>query len=704
MIKRYIVIIGLALISGISLYARHYSIDSINSTVDTVMLQEVVVNSTRPITKISGDGFVTNIKGTILQNLGTAKDVLGFIPGVINNNGSIEIIGKGSPVIYINGRRILNNNELEILSSERIKEIKVINNPGARYGNEISAVIRIQTERMPGDGFAIEQKMTIGHRDYLYGKELVNFNYRTGRMDLFGNVESNLNKSKGSDFSIQKTCSSLQHIVDMNTVSKAKGQLYSGKMGLNYSSSNSNSFGLYYEYINKPTQTTAICSSSSFINGLLNEANQYGNSDKIQTQEHLIDGYYSGSHGKWSLDAAFNILFRYTNEKQTVLELTDNIGKRTLATRDLSNGRLYAGEFHVSHPMANGSINFGSELTNTWREDVFESIDAAFGNNDTKIIESNCSFYSEFMQQWGKVTVRFGLRFEHVKSQYFEHDIIIDEQSRIYNRLLPSALLMIPIKNVMLQLFYSQKYNRPLYSQLNNNTKYVNQYLYESGNPLLHPSLNENLSVNVKYRWLMASIEYRHVDGQIITSCNTYNEDSDVTLMKKVNSLYDLNRIQGTVTIQPWFKNKYYYPVLMGGVLAQIFKTDYMGGNKSFNDPILFLNFNNIIQLPHNYMINASLSWRSKGNSENIRAGQTFQLNIAVMKTISKHWDIKLSLNDIFNTAKENQFTIYSGIRNVFIARSNNLRGVECTVRYQFNIPKSKYKGKGAGNEEKKRL
>ena len=103
-------------------------------------------------------------------------------------------------------------------------------------------------------------------------------------------------------------------------------------------------------------------------------------------------------------------------------------------------------------------------------------------------------------------------------------------------------------------------------------------------------------------------------------------------------------------------------------------------------------------------MINASLSWRSKGNSENIRAGQTFQLNIAVMKTISKHWDIKLSLNDIFNTAKENQFTIYSGIRNVFIARSNNLRGVECTVRYQFNIPKSKYKGKGAGNEEKKRL
>ena len=229
MIKRYIVIIGLALISGISLYARHYSIDSINSTVDTVMLQEVVVNSTRPITKISGDGFVTNIKGTILQNLGTAKDVLGFIPGVINNNGSIEIIGKGSPVIYINGRRILNNNELEILSSERIKEIKVINNPGARYGNEISAVIRIQTERMPGDGFAIEQKMTIGHRDYLYGKELVNFNYRTGRMDLFGNVESNLNKSKGSDFSIQKTCSSLQHIVDMNTVSKAKGQLYSGQ-------------------------------------------------------------------------------------------------------------------------------------------------------------------------------------------------------------------------------------------------------------------------------------------------------------------------------------------------------------------------------------------------------------------------------------------------------------------------------------------
>ena len=39
-----------------------------------------------------------------------------------------------------------------------------------------------------------------------------------------------------------------------------------------------------------------------------------------------------------------------------------------------------------------------------------------------------------------------------------------------------------------------------------------------------------------------------------------------------------------------------------------------------------------------------------------------------------------------------------------YIRKEVNTRGIECTLRYNFNTTKSNYKGKGAGNTEKKRL
>lgn len=41
--------------------------------------------------------------------------------------------GKGSPLIYINGRKLRDIAELDQLTSEEIKSVEVVRNPGARY-------------------------------------------------------------------------------------------------------------------------------------------------------------------------------------------------------------------------------------------------------------------------------------------------------------------------------------------------------------------------------------------------------------------------------------------------------------------------------------------------------------------------------------------------------------------------------------------
>ena len=54
---------------------------------DTVKLKEIVVKFSKPISKIKGVGFVTQIQGSVLQELGTAKDVLGYIPRIRTTMG-----------------------------------------------------------------------------------------------------------------------------------------------------------------------------------------------------------------------------------------------------------------------------------------------------------------------------------------------------------------------------------------------------------------------------------------------------------------------------------------------------------------------------------------------------------------------------------------------------------------------------------------
>ena len=85
---RLFLLICFAFISLLQAYAQVDS-PSLKDTVDdkTKELKEVVVKATRPLSNFDAYGIVTTIKDTPLQSLESAADVLGYLPGVINNNG-----------------------------------------------------------------------------------------------------------------------------------------------------------------------------------------------------------------------------------------------------------------------------------------------------------------------------------------------------------------------------------------------------------------------------------------------------------------------------------------------------------------------------------------------------------------------------------------------------------------------------------------
>ncbi|MBP5465644.1 MAG: carboxypeptidase-like regulatory domain-containing protein, partial [Treponema sp.] len=120
---------------------------------DTAMLEGAVVSAIMPNTKLNGEGLMSSVRGSVLENAGTAKDVLAKTPGMIKGQNGLEVIGKGAPLVYINGRKVTDASELDRLQSNEIQSVEVITNPGVQYDASVGSVVRIRTIRRQGDGF-----------------------------------------------------------------------------------------------------------------------------------------------------------------------------------------------------------------------------------------------------------------------------------------------------------------------------------------------------------------------------------------------------------------------------------------------------------------------------------------------------------------------------------------------------------------------
>lgn len=163
------------------------NLGTIRMSPDNVVLGEVVVKSNRPVTAIKGNALVTRVENSALAHAGTANDVLGQVPMVSGRDGNFEVFGKGTPLIYVNGRKVLDKTELAQINSADIKNVEVITNPGAKYDASVKSVIRIQTRRPQGEGWSGTLRTQNGFQHYFATRNQANLKYRTGGLEVFGN-------------------------------------------------------------------------------------------------------------------------------------------------------------------------------------------------------------------------------------------------------------------------------------------------------------------------------------------------------------------------------------------------------------------------------------------------------------------------------------------------------------------------------------
>lgn len=676
---------------------------------DAQLLGEVVVKANLPVTHIKGDAMVTGVSGTALEKAGTAEQMLDKIPNVTSKDGEINVFGRGTPEIYINGRKLHDKSELDRLSAENVKSVEVVNNPGARYGAEVTSVIRILTKKAEGEGFSFNNRAMLQYNRDWSALEQLDFNYRRRGWDLYGMLYGSRTYGWIKKETIQDTYLQ-EHWKQQSTMfNDWKSNNINAQLAINYTVNDHSAFGIRYDYRKIPYSKALMETYTDvYRDGAWTEKTHSPNIIDNGAEYHQVNAYYSGRVKGWNIDLNLNGYWNESDKTSYLDERTEEAGggengRRVSIFTDIDN-TLYAARLILSRPLWGGEFSFGGEYDYTDRRNMNLNPEGVVSDDDSRISENMGSAFVEYNRRLGNVQVLAGLRYEYNASAYYEEGVRIAGQSKDFSNLFPTFSIAFPINRINLQLAYRTDIARPSYWDLRSSILLVNKYTYETGNPLLEPKFTHNLTLGATYRWLQVSVGYNRVKNDVLNVTSLYDEDKPTVMLMSLANAEAYDKVFAGVTISPTIG--IWKPQWRLQMNKQWYDVQTPQGSFSLNKPVGTIVWNNNLELPLGFRMDADFMYMSKGNMKNGRfLKPAWRMDMSLQKSfLNDNLNIRLDAANLFDSYKRDFIMYVSNMQTMHMTEASNHCTARLTVRYKFNATKSKYKGTGAGDSQKSRM
>lgn len=671
---------------------------------DAEFLGKAVVRAVLPKTEIKGDAFVTKVENSVLADAGSANDVLRRLPGVTIKDDTYEVFGKGSPVIYINGREVRDNSELEQLSSGDIRNVEIIRSPGARYDATVKAVIRIQTVRRQGDGFSFDLRSTYYQSENIDLVESINMNYRYKGIDVFGSA----NYVRNDWYQKADIYNVLQGNRYLDVRERA---LFSGvsnnltpMLGVNWQFNEDHSIGLRYRpdcLISSRTADHAL--TAAFVDGLQEdviETRGEGYSDPAMT--HQLNFYYNGTIGKMNIDLNADLLDGRYSEIKRFDESSEFQDDRIVNTSNYITNKLYASKLVLSYPVAKGRLSAGAEYAYTLRTDDYLNPEGYLASTSTTIQEDNMNMFVDFVYPFSFGMLTAGLRYEHMVFNYYQNGVFQDDRSRGYDNVYPNISFNAKSGDMQFMLSYAVKTRRPSYYELRNSVIYVSKYSVDVGNPYLKPTTTHDLTFMAAWKYLQLGSTFQVDRNSIFQSGFAVEGKDDQVMTRTYNHEPGIPTLTAFVSASPTIS--FWSPSLTASLMKQWLTLKYDTKELCFNKPIFQLQLGNTFNLSGGFMLDVDYTYTSLGHSQIYELLEhSHRFDVALRKSLLKDaMSLELRGHDLF---LEKDSSI--GMTDIYTISQTNVRDrrkVSLTLRYRFNSAASKYKGTGAGEQQKGRL
>lgn len=669
---------------------------------DKTMLKEVVVKSKFPQYHLISGGFSANVQNTFLADMGTANDVLSSIPRVHGGNGVFNIFGKGTATIYINGRKVNDNSELSRLNSKDIKSISVLTTPGVKYSSETNAVIIIKVKRRDeGLGINLDNNLIVAHK--LSGRQTLDVSYRKNKLDLFAQMGCSVSRNHMSQTVEQNIKGAVNNISEKyeDYVSNYRNAGFIGKLGGDYEVNDSNSLGFTYNFsrsLGNPS-TFSNYKDNLLINNALSQTIDYDmQSYSKRGPSHELNVYYSGKIGNFSIawDATYLQNKSRTNSINKELQTGAN---RFITTYSNSMDKMFANKLDLDYDFNDAlSLNFGYDYYLSKVNKKYSNLEGIITPSDDKIKESNMALYVSLDYSFGNFGLNGGVRYEHVKRSN-EEALSNYNIGKVYNHFFPTFSISYDASPLQLSLSYSTSVSRPSYSQLSNMVTYNSKYLYESGDPMLQSSYERSFDFQAVYKFVNLSLSYEYDKDPIVNWARLYNSVSDIVLLTSEN-ITKKQYVVGSLTMTPIIG--IWHPSVELDFQKQFIPHDNLPYN--FGKPAWIIKVDNKFVCKHHWIFGISYLYHNTFNDGYLKSYESNVVNSFVSKEFfQKALLVKLQVNDIFNGG-HSRTNMYTPIYNLYQERYEDNRKVSLSISLRLSHLKARYKGNGAGKEERTRM
>lgn len=686
------------LLSCLILLAVHSALHAQDSSaMKTQQLQGVQVKANKPVFSQHDGNLKMDVSNPVLQASTSAINLLSKMPGVqlSSDQQSVNLIGKGAPLIYLENQRI-SLNDLQSIPVHEIKTIEIIQNPGAKYEADGRVVILVTRKFSTRDGVRIDVAENAAQRRYFRNQASMEMDVKKKQLEVKANVafndltqwESNSNRFIVKEDDIQ----SGYHLVsrglreqwllgggvhyqfDEHSYVSVTGN---GRIDHNTYDIKTPSDLVDNGTITQAQSLTDNALSRPYSNWSLNYAKQFANG---------LELFVGGQYGHYSQHMTGDIFNGYNGDAMKLDQQRNQVFGLNTGT-----GRIDLGKKFSEHFRADVGVNYATSSSHALLETY--AADSSYQRSFYHYQERIGAVYGQVTAGMGKTTLDAGLRLENATA-FGQFDTAATATVDRHNlQLLPRVSWKIPLDtSKTLTLAFARSLARPGYASLSQFVTYINPFFQWASNASLLPTLTSEVNASLQF-------------GKNSVQLNVYSRrhpvyynasyDAGAKRFQVIDDNFDKEQgVNATVTM-PFTVHGWTSTNSVTGMINKV--TDSNSTDLKVR-PFVYVYSGNQVTLPDSFSVFANC-WATTASYEGVfHHNAMTQLDVGVSKSFNNRLVITLTANDIFRSVNYRDQLDTAGVTSGTLYYDDN-RELALNVRYTLGgISNALFRNKEVNN------
>lgn len=680
-------------------------------------LDEVAVKAKAPTMIMHHDKLIYNVENTTVSDAGNAVDLLKRTPYIVASpDDEITVAGKGKTLILVEGRRLRSPEELRLLNSARIKQVEVIENPGAKFEAEGHAVVNIILRKSRDRG--IWGSM---YTNYLQGKRGSFFispelAYQTPKMRMCVTVGLNESRREWNEkiwMKYEKENYSFRSYSN-NFDALAKATNFSYSTVFDYKLTQEHIIGLFWDGYSNRVKKNTVTDLEINKNDLLLPVQRTEQRRKETPDRNSVGlNYLYKNHKGYEVSFLTDMIFYKTGYDAHIKEKNlESRHQREMANYSDSDYDLYSAKLDIILPLGKkvGNLELGGKYSyiQSDNDNFFKRLNAGqwvvepLFTNSVEYTEQILGSYLQWVASMKNWRFTAGIRLENTWIENLSKGSRDSEYKNDDLQFFPSLFINYrKNKNYSYRIGYTRRINRPNYASLNNTLLYIDSLSTRKGNPFLKPTIYNTFSLNMLLvRKINIGLSYSYIESpqDMLFINDPENIENYTIIFENVKNSWSVAlNIAGNFkykcwTTQPFFSFSY-SPV----------KIVDDGVEYTFRNPMYSLNWVNQFDFGKNWKLDANILFEQPAYSFK-EFGKKLNLNVGCSKKLFQNrMVISASVRNEYlpYTQKHHYSYKYGKVKY----DGNSRYSLMLSVRYylkdnKFSVKKKKY----SSEEELRRL